>query len=88
MDPKQIGRQIADSRRALRLTQEELARRAGVTRQTVSNIETARNPEAGLTTLLRLLHALDLDLAVTPAGRRDLPTREEILAHQDRVLRS
>lgn len=54
---------IRDARKASRLTQAELASRAGVTQATVSNLE--RGIAApGLDTILRVLGALGLELLV------------------------
>lgn len=86
MDAHDLGAHAAATRKRLRLTQAEVAARAGVTRQTVSNIETGRNPEVGLATLSRVLGVLGLSLTVGPAHA--LPSRADIAAHRRRVLAS
>lgn len=58
-----LGRALRDARRRRGLTQQELARRAGVAQPTVSNIERAVSP-ASLDTLLRLFAALRLELVL------------------------
>lgn len=58
---------IRDTRHRRGLTQFQLATAAGVTRQSVVNLETGRaNPT--LATVLAALHALGLRLDVAPAG--------------------
>ncbi|WP_339831471.1 helix-turn-helix domain-containing protein [uncultured Parvibaculum sp.] len=62
---KQIGTALRRYRRRQKLTQAELARRAGLRQSTVSQaeggLETAR-----LNTLMDLLRALDLELVIQP----------------------
>lgn len=56
-DPRRLGRRLADRRRRLRLTQADLAERAGVRTETLNRIERGRtNPEFG--TIRKLVSAL------------------------------
>lgn len=62
-------------RKALGLSQEQLAARANVSRQWISAFESGR-PGSELRLILRLLEALELRLSVDPVedSRRDRPT--------------
>jgi transcriptional regulator with XRE-family HTH domain len=56
-------------RRRLALRQRDLAERAGVSQQTVSNIELGRLEEVDLGTLRRVCAALGIEISVTPRWR-------------------
>lgn len=58
-----LGRALRDRRRHLGWTQTELARRAGVSRPWISEIENGK-PTAQLDRLLLVVSALDLDLSL------------------------
>jgi transcriptional regulator with XRE-family HTH domain len=73
-----IGQRIAERRKKLRLTQAELARKAGISRATLDALENARIGELGFSKLAKLLAALGLELKLEPAGSRR-PTLEELL---------
>lgn len=78
-----IGAALRDARRAAGLKQDELARRAGVSRMTVQRIEAGTiDPRAS--TLLVLARALGLELLVVPAALR--PTIEDFVRSGGRVL--
>ena len=77
MDTKKIVSQLIARRRELKLTQDELARRAGMSRRTINSIE-AGDSDVGLRRLLRMLAALDMSLKITPGVGR--PTEEELAA--------
>ena len=62
--PLQLGNSIRERRRALGLTQEQLAEKVGVRQRTISDVESAG--AARVDTLLRMLVALDLELLVRP----------------------
>ena len=80
---------LRGARSRARLTQSELARRAGLTQSVVSDYERGRR-EPSLSTLSRLVAASGLDLAVDlvePAPRRRAGALRELLArHRDEVL--
>ena len=67
--PLDLGLAIRDRRRKLKLSQSELARKAGVGRQWVVAIEHGKS-RAELGLVLRTLAALDLPLTIDPAPRR------------------
>lgn len=74
--PLDLGLAIRDRRRKLKLSQTELARKAGVGRQWVVAIEHGKSrAEIGL--VLRTLSALNLPLTIEPSDRQ-LPSREDI----------
>jgi Predicted transcriptional regulators len=50
---------VKEKREACNLTQEELAKKAGVSRQTIISIETDRNFSTSTKTLIRLAQALE-----------------------------
>lgn len=66
--PQDLGASIRDARRSRRLTQAELARRAGVSREWLIGVENGSRPRAELTKMLAVLAALDLDLTIHPGS--------------------
>ncbi|GAA4021114.1 helix-turn-helix transcriptional regulator [Actimicrobium antarcticum] len=75
IDNQQIIALLIARRRELKITQEELARRAGVNRRTIYAIE-AGTSDVGLRRLLRVLMALDLSMSITPGIGR--PTESQL----------
>jgi HTH-type transcriptional regulator/antitoxin HipB len=65
--PKDVGAAIRARRRSLGWDQAELARRIGVSRLWVGQVE-AGKPGAGLGLVLRALDALELTLAIPTPG--------------------
>ena len=74
--PLDLGLAIRDRRRKLKLSQNELARKAGVGRQWVVAIEHGKS-RAEFSLVLRTLAALDLPLTIDPGPRR-LPPSDAI----------
>ena len=74
--PLDLGLAIRDRRRKLKLSQNELARKAGVGRQWVVAIEHGKS-RAELGLILRTLAALDLPLTIDPRPRR-LPSSDDM----------
>ena len=67
MDAAQIGAAIAQRRRLLKLTQQEVAELSGIDRRTLSEIESARGPRGvSLTNLIAVTATLGLELEVAP----------------------
>ena len=74
--PLELGLAIRDRRRKLKLSQTELARKAGVGRQWVVAIEHGKS-RAELSLVLRTLAALDLPLRTDPGPHR-LPSSDDM----------
>jgi transcriptional regulator with XRE-family HTH domain len=87
LDLISIGRQIAARRKLLKLSQAELARKAGVSRATLDAFENGRAGELGFSKLTKLLTAVGLELALRPASS-NRPTLDELLQedHDDKSL--
>jgi len=66
MNLAEIGSLIETSRKYHKLTQEQLAMAAGVSRKTISDLENNRRPDIGLQRLLAILTRVDLVLEVKP----------------------
>lgn len=66
MNIKQIGHLVRQERKQKRLSQEKLARRAGLSRKTLSDIENGSRAEIGLQTLLSVFREVDLVFEVKP----------------------
>lgn len=75
MDTVEIGKIISQKRQQLRLTQQELADRASISRRTLIELEHGRN-DIGLRKLLRILLSLGLQLDVRAASNR--PTEDQL----------
>ena len=72
------GSAIATRRKAMGLTQEALARKAGVGRSTLEALENARLGELGFVKVARILAALGLQLKMQEAGS-NRPTLDALL---------
>ena len=77
LDLISIGGQIAERRKALKLSQTELARKAGVSRATLDALENGRAGELGFSKVTKLLAALGLELKLQAAGSHR-PTLDEL----------
>jgi transcriptional regulator with XRE-family HTH domain len=73
-----LGRQIAAKRKALRLSQAELADQARISRATLVSLENGRCGELGFTKITKILTALGLELKVQETISRR-PTLDELL---------
>jgi len=78
MDLAEIGVLFRAARRQDRRTQDELARTLGMSRATLSAVESGRCDEIGVRKLTALLESVGLDLYVAP--RRARPTLDELRA--------
>lgn len=76
MDLSEIGALFRSARREQRRTQAELARELGMSRATLSALESGRCSEIGVRKLSALLEAVGLDLFAAP--RRVRPTLDEL----------
>ena len=86
-----IGEETVRRRKALKLSQTELSRRARVSRATIDALENARIGELGFSKVTRLLTALGMELRLETA-RSQRPTLDELMQEnrndQDLVRRS
>ena len=82
IDLELLGERIAARRRELRMTQPELARRAGVGRSTLAALEGGKMAELGFNKIALILAALGLDLKLVTANR-GRPTFDELKEDRD-----
>ena len=75
-DLKKIGSQVREARKELGLTQAALANELGISRATLSLLESGTTPELGIRKVIRILDRLGLELTTRPAGAP--PTLEEL----------
>ena len=87
LDLISIGKEVAGSRKALKLSQAALSRKAGLCRATLDALENGRAGELGFSKLTKLLAAAGLELKLRTA-RSNRPTLEELLQedHDDQSL--
>jgi transcriptional regulator with XRE-family HTH domain len=78
LDLISIGGQIAERRKTLKLSQAELARKAGVSRATLDALENGRAGELGFSKLTKLLTSIGLELTLQ-AARSHRPTLDELM---------
>ena len=83
MDLNEIARAVREHRKRLRLTQQQLASQAKVSRALLSELEAGRLPELGVRKLFRILRAVGLDLRVTTLNQRR-PTLEDLLEEESK----
>jgi transcriptional regulator with XRE-family HTH domain len=81
LDLSDLGQQIKRARKDLKMTRDELAARAGVSRARIEALENLRAPEIGFKNLIRIMNAVGLDLRVTTLNRRR-PTLDELVAEE------
>ena len=67
-DLRELGAMVATRRKDRQLTQAELARQSGVTRELVARFEGGRVAEFGARKLLAVLAALGMELTFIEAG--------------------
>lgn len=75
-----VSEVLKSVRKESRLTQGELAERAGVTRSTVSRMETVANDDMSLDAVLRLFEAAGYELRAVKRGHQR--TLDHVLAEQ------
>jgi len=80
MDLIEIGMAFKTARRENHLTQAALARTLGMSRATLSALESGRCDEIGVRKLTALLESVGLELFVAP--RRTRPTIDELRAER------
>ena len=78
LDLISVGSTVAERRKGLKLSQAELARKAGLSRATIDALENGRAGEPGFSKVARLLAALGLELTLqTTSSQR--PTLDELM---------
>lgn len=75
-DFDRIGNRVREARKGQGLTQAALAAEAGISRTTLSLLESGTVQELGIRKVIRILDRLGLELTTRPAGAP--PTLEEI----------
>ncbi|MGO4881015.1 MAG: helix-turn-helix domain-containing protein [Bryobacteraceae bacterium] len=73
-----IGDRVAERRKTLKLSQAELARKAGLSRATLDALENGRAGELGFSKVTKLLAALGLELTLQAASSQR-PTLDELM---------
>jgi transcriptional regulator with XRE-family HTH domain len=73
-----LGSEITTARKGARLTQVELAERAGVSRATIDLLENGRAREIGYSKLARILFVVGLELRLQPITQ-ERPTLDDLL---------
>jgi HTH-type transcriptional regulator / antitoxin HipB len=77
---QEIGRFLKDARKRAKLSQEQLAQPLGMSRATISALESGRCEEIGFAKLAALLDVLGLDIMVGP--RKGRPTIDDLRAER------
>jgi transcriptional regulator with XRE-family HTH domain len=80
MNMIEIGLAIRDARKQRKLTQHQLGKLLGMSRATLSGIETGRIAEIGIRKMAALCSVLDLEITV--GKRRPYPTLQELRQEQ------
>jgi transcriptional regulator with XRE-family HTH domain len=76
----EIGSLLRDARKQARLSQEQLARPLGMSRTTISALESGRCEEIGYAKLNALFDILGLEVTIHP--RRSRPTIDDLRAER------
>jgi len=76
MNMNEIGTAIREARAQRKLSQEQLGRLLGMSRATISGIETGKVAEVGVRKLMALCAALGLEVSV--GARRPYPTLQAL----------
>jgi HTH-type transcriptional regulator / antitoxin HipB len=76
MDMREIGVVIRESRKQRKLSQEQLGQLLGMSRATISGVETGKISEIGIRKVMAMCATLGLELSV--GVRRAYPTLQEL----------
>jgi transcriptional regulator with XRE-family HTH domain len=82
-DLLEIGSEVKRARRSRKLTRDEIAKTAGVSRARIEALENLRASDIGFKNLLRIMHAVGLDFRVTALNQRR-PTLEDLLEEEQK----
>jgi HTH-type transcriptional regulator / antitoxin HipB len=66
----ELGRSVAERRKALKMRQQVVARQAGITPESLSRFERGRGAELGTRKLLAILAVLDMELDFVASPQR------------------
>jgi transcriptional regulator with XRE-family HTH domain len=80
MNMTEIGLAIREARKQRKLTQQQLGKLLGMSRATLSGIETGRIAEIGIRKVAALCTVLDLEITV--GKRQSYPTLQELRQEQ------
>lgn len=80
MNLQEIGPVLKDARKRGKLSQEQLARPLGMSRATISALESGRCEEIGFAKLAALLDSLGLQIIICP--RKSRPTIDDLRAER------
>jgi transcriptional regulator with XRE-family HTH domain len=86
MDMTEIGTRLRETRTRQKLSQAGLGKRLGMSRATISGIETGKVAEVGIRKMMALCAALGLELSV--GQRRQYPTLQELRQEQHEKKRA
>lgn len=86
MNIDEIGSLIRDTRKSQKLSQAAVGRLLGMSRATISGIETGAISEIGARKLMALCAVLGLELMVGP--KRSRPTLQELIKEQHATRRA
>jgi len=65
MEFYEIAKYLKESRKEKKLTQSELAKQAGITRQTLSKLENGSIDKISLQLFIKILNSLDLEIHIS-----------------------
>jgi transcriptional regulator with XRE-family HTH domain len=77
---QEIGRFLKDARKRAKLSQEQLAHPLGMSRATISALESGRCEEIGFAKLAALFDSLGLEITICP--RKSRPTIDDLRAER------
>lgn len=80
MQLPELGAVLREARKKARLSQQQLAKPLGMSRATISAIETGRCEEIGFSKLAALLSTVGLEIMVAP--RKGRPTIDDLRAER------
>ena len=81
-DLGEISKTVRAHRKRSRLTQHQLAQQSRVSRALIAELESGRLPELGVRKLIRILHAVGLDLRITTFNLKR-PTLEDLIKEDE-----
>lgn len=79
MDMEELGKAVREKRKSLGISQQVVADANGMSRATLSKLETGKLPELGVRKLIAVCATLGLDLVTREATTAGRPTLREML---------